>query len=605
MFKKYKTYLGSAVFLNMLSAVFNIFSFSVIVPILNILFRIDTARYAFIPWDETGIAFGNKLTNNAYWYIGTFIARFGEIRTLLLLAALMAGLTLLKTACYFGASAVLVPIRTGTVRDLRNRLYDKILNLPAAWFTQERKGDLIARMGNDVQEVETSIVSTLDLLIKNPILIVFYFGFLLFLSPELTLFIVLFVPAFVWLMGLIGRNLKRTSHEAQRLWSDTLTQVDETLGGIRVIKAFHAEEERSGRFHSVTKAMRDKLTRVGLRQALAHPVSELLGTVMILAVLVFGGILIIRGKGFLGHRFLDASQFIFYLVILYSVIEPVKSFAKAVYNLPKGKASLERIQAVLAVEDTLPEPEHPVQPDGFHDAIRFEGVCFSYDGIPALHDIDLTIAAGQTVAIVGASGAGKTTLLDLLLRFYDPDGGRITLDGTDLRDFSTAGLRSLFGQVDQDPFLFNDTIFNNIAFGIGHATREEVIAAAEAAHADSFITARPEGYDTVIGDRGVKLSGGQRQRISIARALLKNPPVLLLDEATAALDSESEKAVQDALERLMEHRTTLVVAHRLSTIRRADRIVVLDGGRIVESGTHQELLEKNGTYRKLYEMQSF
>ena len=605
MLRKYKTYLGSAAGLNMLSAFFNIFSFSVIVPILNILFRIDSAEYAFIPWDTAGVSLGAKLTGNAYWFVGNWIAVHGETATLLALAGLMAGLTLIKTACSFGAAAAVVPIRTGVVRDLRNRLYDKVLTLPTAWFTQERRGDFLARISGDVTEVESGYVASLDLLIKNPVLIVIYFGTLLFLSPELTLFVVLFVPGFVWVMGLIGRRLKRQSHEAQALWSDTLAQVDETLGGIRVVKAFNAEETMRRRFHGITERMRSTLRRVGTRQALAHPVSELLGTVMILAVLVFGGVLIIRGEGFLGRKFLDASQFIFYLVILYSVIEPVKTLARALYNLPKGKASLERIQSVLTVSDTIPTAAQPLAADGLRQGLRLEKVDFAYAGVPALHDIELDIPAGATVALVGASGSGKSTLLDLLPRFYDPDGGRITLDGRDLRDFDTASLRRLFGRVDQDPFLFNDSIFNNIAFGRSGASREEVIAAACTAGADGFIREKPGGYDSLIGDRGVRLSGGERARISIARAVLADPAVLLLDEATASLDSASEKAVQEALERLMAGRTTVVVAHRLSTIRRADLIAVLDGGRIVERGTHTQLLERGGLYRRLYDMQNF
>ena len=484
-------------------------------------------------------------------------------------------------------------------------MYDKILSLPIGFFSQERKGDIIARISGDVGEVEASITSSIEMLIKDPILIIFYFGILLFIGPELTLFIILFVPAFIWVMGVIGKQLRRSSLEAQKLWSDTMSQVDETLGGLRIIKAFNAESKMSKRFDSVTNAMRIKNNRVAIRQSTAHPVSEFLGTVMIMAVLAFGGVMIIRGSGFLGSSFMDASQFIFYMVILYSVIAPIKELSRAAYGIPRGLASIERINKILEAQNPIKDPEHPAELKEFKDCIRLKGVKFSYEnGREILKDIDMVIPKGKTIAIVGESGAGKSTLVDLIPRFYDVSEGSITIDGTDIRDVRLKDLRALMGNVNQDPILFNDTIFNNIAFGVEGATEEQVIAAAKIANAHDFIMEKPEGYQTNIGDRGSKLSGGQRQRLSIARAILKNPPILILDEATASLDTESERMVQDALDKLMENRTTIAIAHRLSTIKDADEIIVMHEGQIVERGTHESLTRLGGYYKRLNDMQA-
>ena len=601
----YKGYLAGAVVLNILSAIFNIFSFAVIVPLLNILFRLDTAQYSFIPWETEGYSFKDILVNNAYWLVSDFSARHGAVTALLLLCAVMIFFTALKTSCYFGSAAVMIPIRTGIVKDIRNRIYNKILNLPIGFFSQERKGDIIARMSGDVNEVETSITASIEMLIKDPILIVLYFGFLVFLSPEMMLVMLTFVPAFIWVMGVIGKQLKRQSLQAQTLWSDTMAQVEETLGGLRVIKAFNAEKKMSDRFEGVTDRMRRKINRVNTRQASAHPVSEFLGTVMIMAVLAFGGYLIIRGKGLFGGRFMDASQFIFFMIILYSVIEPIKELSRATYGIPKGLASMERINRILEAENPIREAPDAEGIKDFSDRISFEGVQFSYEsGREVLKGVDLEIPRGKMVAIVGESGAGKSILVDLIPRFYDATDGRITIDGKDIKSLKVKDLRSLMGNVNQDPILFNDTIFNNIAFGVENATEEEVIAAAKIANAHDFIMEKPEGYQTNIGDRGTKLSGGQRQRLSIARAILKNPPILILDEATASLDTESERIVQDALDRLMSTRTTIAIAHRLSTVKNADEIIVLHEGKVVERGRHEELIALDGYYKKLNDMQS-
>lgn len=600
--KPYGKYLCGSVALNILSPLLNIFSFTLVIPILNILFKLDDKAYSFIPWDAD-MGFKEKAVNNAYWFVSQYMTEHGAITTLIVLSGLMIVMTLLKTSSYFGSAAVMVPIRTGIVKDLRMQIYDKILSLPLGFFSQERKGDIIARMSGDVQEVENSITGSLDMLIKNPILIIFYLGTLFFINWKLTVFVLLFAPLIIWLMGVIGRNLKKRSTEAQALWSDTMSQVEETLGGLRIIKAFLAERKMSGRFDSVTGAMKRKVGRVSTRQALAHPVSEFLGTMMICVVLCFGGALIIKGGQ--DGSFIDAPTFIFFMIILYSVIQPIKDLSKAAYNIPKGLASMERIDRILNAENPIKEAPDAADIASFEDSISFKHVCFGYDpSREILHDVSFTVRKGQKLALVGASGGGKSTIVDLIPRFYDISGGSITIDGKDIRSLRISSLRSLMGNVNQDPILFNDSIFGNIAFGVTDATPAQVEAAAKTANAHEFIMQKPGGYSESVGDRGVLLSGGQRQRISIARAILKNPPILILDEATAALDTESERYVQEALERLMEKRTTIVVAHRLSTIRDADEILVIDDGRIVERGRHDELLALNGYYRKLNDMQS-
>lgn len=584
--------------MNILSAVFNVFSFSLLIPILQILFNISDATYEFIPWHR-GMDFGD-LTNNVYWYIDTLVAASGPARVLLGLCVTFCAIVFIKTACYFGAAAVMVPIRTGIVKDLRMQIYNKILSLPLGFFSQERKGDIIARISGDVQEVENSITSTLEMLIKNPVLIIIYMSVLLIMSWELTLFTILFAPVMIWTMGAIGRKLRAQSAEAQQYWSDTMSQVEETLGGLRIIKAFLAENKMSARFEGITDAMRRKNNRVAVRQASAHPVSEFLGSTMIAIVLWFGGTLILSSKSII-----DAPSFMSYMAILYCIIQPIKDLSRAAYGIPKGLASMERINVILNAENPITQTPFSKHISTFNEAISFEDVSFCYEqgGKQVLKNIDLKISKGRNIAIVGASGAGKSTLVDLIPRFYDPTSGHITIDGINIKDVCIRDLRGLMGNVNQDPILFNDTIFNNIAFGVENATMEQVIAAAKIANAHDFIMEKENGYDTNIGDRGQLLSGGQRQRISIARAILQNPPILILDEATASLDTESERMVQEALDYLMSSRTTISIAHRLSTVKKADEIIVMNEGRIVERGTHDELLLKNGYYKKLYEMQ--
>ena len=597
----YKKYLGWSVLLNILSVIFNLFSFSMIMPILKMLFNMDGKTYSLIPWKEVSLFDSQAVINNLYYYVAEFTGSHGASRTLLFLCLFLCIMTVLKTACYFGAAAVMIPIRTGVVRDMRMKIYNKILSLPIGYFSQERKGDIIARMSGDVQEIENSITGVLDMFIKNPILIIGYFAAMLIISWQLTLFTIVFAPIMLWLMGAIGRKLKEQSLEAQALWSDTMSQVDETLGGLRVIKAFLAEKKMGRRFLKIIESMRVKNSRVATRQASAHPVSECLGTFMIAVVLWFGGTLILKD-----NAPIDAPTFIFFMVILYSIIAPIKDLSKAAYSIPKGMASMERINKILDSTNPITDAPNAVEIEGLEEGITFKDVSFRYpDGNrEVLKDINLDLEKGKTIALVGSSGAGKSTLADLIPRFYDITEGSISLDGKDIRGIKIASLRGLMGNVNQDPILFNDTIFNNIAFGVENATKEQVIAAAKIANAHDFIMEKEEGYDTNIGDRGVKLSGGQRQRISIARAVLKNPPILILDEATAALDTESERAVQEALERLMSHRTTLAIAHRLSTVKNADEIIVLEEGRIVERGTHDQLIEKDGYYKKFYDMQA-
>ena len=595
----YKKYLAGAIFLNILSAVFNIFSFTLIIPILQILFKMDTTTYEFIPW-SSGALNVDVIKNNLYYYVTMMIDRFGGSATLMILGVFLGVMTALKTSCYFGSSAVMIPLRTGVVRDIRIMVYKKMMGLPLGFFSQERKGDIIARMSGDVGEIEYSITSSLDMLIKNPILIIFYFGTLIYTSWQLTLFTLLVVPLMAWGMGVVGKKLKRQSLEAQSKWSDTMSQLEETLGGLRIIKAFIAEDKMVERFTKISNELRVASGKVSIRQALAHPLSEFLGTVMIMIVLWFGGTLILSDSAPI-----DAPTFIFYMVILYSVLNPLKEFARAGYNIPKGLASMERVDKILKAENNIREAEHPVELTGFNDRIEFRDVCFSYeDGKPILKHINLTIPKGKTIALVGQSGSGKSTLVDLIPRYHDVTSGEITLDGTNIKDFRIRSLRSLIGNVNQEAILFNDTIFNNIAFGVDGATMEQVTAAARIANAHDFIMEKEDGYNTNIGDRGGKLSGGQRQRISIARAILKNPPILILDEATSALDTESERLVQEALDRLTTSRTTIAIAHRLSTIKNADEICVLHEGEIVERGKHEDLIAMDGYYKKLNDMQA-
>ena len=595
----YKKYLVGAVILNMLSAVFNIFSFTLIIPILQILFKINDKVYEFIPWDAA-VDIKEKATNNMYFYVTQIIDQYGGSVTLLVLGLFLGVMTALKTSCYFGSSAVMVPLRTGVVRDIRITVYNKMMRLPLGFFSQERKGDIIARMSGDVGEIEYSITSSLDMLIKNPILILFYFGTLVFTSWQLTLFTLLVVPGMAWGMSAIGKKLKRQSLEAQSKWSDTMSQLEETLGGLRIIKAFIAEDRMVGRFTKVSNELRNASGKVATRQALAHPVSEFLGTIMIMIVLWFGGTLILSDKAPI-----DAPTFIFYMVILYSVLNPLKEFARAGYNIPKGLASMERVDKILKAENNIKERPDPIALDGFEDKIEFRDVCFRYEGgKEVLRHISMTVPKGKTVALVGQSGSGKSTLVDLIPRYHDVTSGEILVDGKNIKDVRIRDLRSLIGNVNLEAILFNDTIFNNISFGVEGATMEQVIAAAKIANAHDFIMEKENGYDTNIGDRGGKLSGGQRQRISIARAILKNPPILILDEATSALDTESERIVQEALDRLMTSRTTIAIAHRLSTIKNADEICVMHEGEIVERGTHEELLALDGYYKKLNDMQT-
>ena len=594
----YKKYLALSIFFNISSAVLNIFSFAALIPILQILFQTGDAEAAtsVMAWDWSNVQ--GVLMNNLNYFVNGLIADYGPTTTLLLIGLFLAFTTLLKTGFYFLTTACIVPIRTGVVRDIRNQLYQKITSLPLGFFSEERKGDIIARMSGDVLEVESSIMSSLDMLFKNPVLIFAYFATMLFVSWQLTLFTLIIVPVMGWIMGLVGRKLKRKSIEAQALWSDTMSQAEETLGGLRIIKAFCAEEKMNKRFDKINSSYRDHLMKVNIRQSSAHPMSEFLGTVMIVIVLWFGGMLVLNNETITG------PTFIYYMVILYSIINPLKEFSKASYNIPKGLASMERIDKILLAENTIKEVANPKHIASFEHQIEFRNVSFRYAEQWVLRDINLIIPKGKTIALVGQSGGGKSTLVDLIPRYYDVQEGEVLIDGINVKDLGITDLRQLIGNVNQEAILFNDTFRNNIAFGVDNATDEQIAEAAKIANAYDFIVQSEHGFETNIGDRGGRLSGGQRQRVSIARAILKNPPILILDEATSALDTESERLVQDALERLMKTRTTVAIAHRLSTIKNADEICVLHEGRIVERGTHDELLSMDGYYKKLNDMQS-
>ena len=598
----YKKYLVLSLIFTFLSAILNVFSFMVIIPILQILFKVtDTSGVEFIPWDEaTSETMKDVVMNNATYYLNSFTDEHGASVVMLLLGVFLVVMTLFKTECYFGSSAAIIPLRTGIVRDIRTKVYDKVVSLPIGFFSKERKGDIIARMTGDVSEVENSIVTSLDMLIKNPIFILIYFGTLIYISWELTLFTICVIPVLGWIMGSIGRKLKAKSLVAQQKLGETTSQMEETLGGLRIIKAFIAEKKMSARFMKCSNELRSATMKVTMRQALAHPVSEFLGTAVIVIVLWFGGTLI------LGENSpISAAEFIYYLTILYSIINPLKELSKASYNIPRGLASMERIDAILNAENPIVDGEKGVEIPEMQEGIEYKNLTFSYDGERnVLKNINLKIQKGKTVALVGQSGSGKSTMVDLIPRYYDVEQGEITIDGVNIKDMKVKSLRSLIGNVNQEAILFNDSFYNNITFGVENATMEQVIEAAKIANAHDFIMATENGYDTNVGDRGCLLSGGQRQRISIARAILKNPPILILDEATSALDTESERLVQEALERLMKSRTTIAIAHRLSTIKNADEICVLRDGEIVERGKHEELLEQNGVYKRLNDMQS-
>ncbi len=601
----YKKYLGLSVLFNVLSAILNIFSFAALIPILQILFQVDGGIRAndYMTWDGDWGTIKEVATNNLYYYIQEFIVAHSASAALLVIGLFLAFMTFLKTTAYFLSSATIIPIRTGIVRDIRNQLYQKITSLSLGFFSEERKGDIIARMSGDVQEVESSIMSSLDMLFKNPVLILFYFCTLVFISWQLTLFTILFVPPFGWFMGLVGRKLKAQSISAQSLWSDTMSMVEETLGGLRIIKAFCAEDKMNMRFNQVNSEYRDNVKRVNIRQQMAHPMSEFLGTILIVIVLWFGGILV------LDYGRIDGPTIIFYLVMLYSIINPLKEFSRASYNIPKGLASMERIDKILKAEIEIKDKENPEHIASFDHQIEFRHVSFAYNDnksgelIYVLKDINLVIPKGKTIALVGQSGSGKSTMVDLIPRYYDVQEGEVLIDGINVKDLAVHDLRQLIGNVNQEAILFNASFKDNIRFGKTEATDEEIVNAAKIANAYDFITKSENGFDTNIGDRGGRLSGGQRQRVSIARAILKNPPILILDEATSALDTESERLVQDALEKLMKTRTTVAVAHRLSTIKHADEICVLHEGRIVERGSHDELIAKDGYYKKLHDMQ--
>lgn len=595
--RRYRRFIALSLAMNIASALLNVVSFMSIMPILKILFRIDTTHYARMAWGSGPLK--DVLLNNVYYESQQLIALYGPATTMLLLGLTLGFLTLLKTGAYFGGSASLMPLRTGIVRDIRADIYRKILALPLSFFSEERKGDILTRVSTDVNEIDASVTSSLDTVIKNPILILVYVGTLVYISWQLTLFTLLVVPVLGLAIGRIGKSLKASSLRQQAKLSDSISQIEETLGGLRIIKAFIAEAKMQSRFERVNNEYRDIATRVAVRQSAAHPVSEFLGTMMIILVLWFGGTLI-----FSGHSQVDASMFIFYLVILYTTLQPIKDLSKAGYAIQKGLASMERIDKILAAENNIHELPAAAEATGLSEEIRFEHVSFAYTAErEVLHDVSLTVRRGQTIALVGQSGSGKSTLVDLVPRYHDVTRGRILIDGRDIRSLTIRSLRSLIGNVNQEAILFNDTIRANIAFGLPDATDQQIEDAARIANAHDFILQTEQGYQTIVGDRGCRLSGGQRQRISIARAILKNPPILILDEATSALDTESERLVQEALERLMRTRTTIAIAHRLSTIKNADEILVLHDGRIVERGTHAQLIALGGYYKRLGDMQ--
>lgn len=597
--KPYRKYLTWAVILNFLSQWLNVFSFAALVPILNILFKIDTTKYEYMPMDIHHLD-KDVLVNNGYYFINYIIEQNGAFVTLIFMGLILIVMTLLKTTGYFASAAVMVPLRTGIVRDIRIEVYNKVLKLPLSFFSEERKGDIIARMSADVSVVENSLTSSLDMLIRNPIALVVCFITLFTVSWQLTLFVLVILPLAGWVMGSVSRKLKSQSVVAQGQWGDIMSQLDETVGGLRIIKAFIAERKMSERFAKINNGFRDAMNAMVIRQSSAHPMSEFLGTCVIVIVLWFGGALILNQ-----YSPIDAAMFIFYLVILYSIINPLKEFSKAFYNIPLGLASMERIDMILKAENHIKEPEKPLPLTAFEHELEFRDVSFSYiEGRQVLKHVNLKVQKGKTVALVGQSGSGKSTMVDLVPRYHDVGEGALLIDGKNVKDVSIPALRSLIGNVNQEAILFNDTFYNNITFGVENATMEQVVEAAKIANAHDFIMESEKGYDTMIGDRGGRLSGGQRQRVSIARAILKNPPILILDEATSALDTESERLVQEALERLMKSRTTIAIAHRLSTIKNADEICVLYEGEIVERGTHEELIALNGYYKKLNDMQS-
>ncbi len=591
----YKRFIVGSVVLNFVSQWLNVFSFVVLIPILNILFKIDTAVYEYKPWELDK----DVIINNAYAFFQEMIDARGALLTLIVLGVALIVMTGLKTAGYFASSAVMVPLRTGVVRDIRIEVYKKVLGLPLGFFSEEKKGDIIARMSADVQCVESSITSSLDMLIRQPIAIVVCFSTLIAVSWQLTLYVVIVAPLAAWVMGKVGKKLKSESAAVQGQWGDIIAQLDETLGGLRIIKAFIAERKMLDRFTFVNNEFRRGMNDMVIRQSMAHPMSEFLGTIIIVVVLWFGGWLILNGS-----NLIDASTFIFYMVILYSVINPIKELSRATYMIPLGLASMDRIDFILKAENPIREIAEPERLDAFEKEIEFRDVSFSYvEGRDVLKHVNIRVPKGKTVALVGQSGSGKSTLVDLVPRYHDVDRGEVLIDGKNIKNVRIADLRQLIGNVNQEAILFNDTFYNNITFGVENATMEQVVEAAKIANAHDFIMESEHGYDTMIGDRGGRLSGGQRQRVSIARAILKNPPILILDEATSALDTESERLVQEALERLMKSRTTIAIAHRLSTIKNADEICVLYDGEIVERGTHESLLAMDGYYKKLNDMQ--